>query len=646
MGKKSPSSKCSVGSEDSGSGLKRQVIRYPKDGYFAIVDPKGLCPSIRSANKCFDKNTLILTESKEPMMIWGSGDRDKKKKNLRNIAPTIPSNPMSDCLPLLVCGQTTMTNTPAKSTEKGSGTGNLSKEISKESQRNQYPTLISLQQDFPVKVFPLLEGVKVLPIKQGELFSGRFSECLELKDHATYCLKMLKDYFHMRKEGLSLSYSFHWMNLGMMLNGRSSTLSIGYHRTGRGSLSSVSEGKTRIQALRWQRTEKGKKARKKSQRKGRDYTPFNEGNRELIPSKEDVSGCVTYALNKDALVLSDILEEKVDKKYYLSKRMIEKIMEKKDAHPDIRWKSGIKGEGAVAFPDDPNKPSRTITPGEGSVNRMVHGILISRKEGIIKKIDTAYAINRSDFRGLNRNQEQNAVLVDRGKIRETGISTSLDSNYWKGPDNHAQRTLIKETKNGVLFNPQIIEIIAWDDKDVGGGDHKKSSRNKAKIHQGKKDVGSLDKPFLIHNKYGGFKGSQRQFYDYSPCIRTPKGGGHLPDVVEGEIANTVDVDGYLRRGKRDRDKDGKAILTSITERRIRRLTPRECERLQGFPDDWTKVPAIGNDAGIAVASHPADKDEVIVGKIMSDTQRYKMMGNAVSVPVIEAIGKRIIDILT
>jgi len=105
------------------------------------------------------------------------------------------------------------------------------------------------------------------------------------------------------------------------------------------------------------------------------------------------------------------------------------------------------------------------------------------------------------------------------------------------------------------------------------------------------------------------------------------------------IANTVDVDGYLRRGERDRDKDGKAILTSIANRRIRRLTPKECERLQGFPDDWTLVPAIGNDAG---TEYDYEMGETIIeGKVMSDTQRYKQMGNAVSVPVIEAIGRRI-----
>jgi DNA (cytosine-5)-methyltransferase 1 len=55
----------------------------------------------------------------------------------------------------------------------------------------------------------------------------------------------------------------------------------------------------------------------------------------------------------------------------------------------------------------------------------------------------------------------------------------------------------------------------------------------------------------------------------------------------------------------------------IEGQRIRRLTPVECERLQGFPDNWTK--------GI------------------SDTQRYKCIGNAVTVPVVEYILKELFD---
>ncbi len=95
------------------------------------------------------------------------------------------------------------------------------------------------------------------------------------------------------------------------------------------------------------------------------------------------------------------------------------------------------------------------------------------------------------------------------------------------------------------------------------------------------------------------------------------------DIHGIKIANAVDPDGYLRFGHRPRDKSGKPQLLPIGYRRIRRLTPRECERLQGFPDDWTRWGV--DDKG--------DKVEI------SDTQRYRQMGNAVSVPVVEFLGR-------
>jgi len=87
---------------------------------------------------------------------------------------------------------------------------------------------------------------------------------------------------------------------------------------------------------------------------------------------------------------------------------------------------------------------------------------------------------------------------------------------------------------------------------------------------------------------GGLQKNAAEMINRSPALTEAmgKGGGHTP-IVSG----------------------------------IRRLTPKECERLQGFPDDWTK--------------------EGTEGKI-SDTQRYKMCGNAVTVNVIKEIMKKLI----
>jgi DNA (cytosine-5)-methyltransferase 1 len=58
-------------------------------------------------------------------------------------------------------------------------------------------------------------------------------------------------------------------------------------------------------------------------------------------------------------------------------------------------------------------------------------------------------------------------------------------------------------------------------------------------------------------------------------------------------------------------------MPMVATTQVRRLTPLECERLQGFPDGWTEG--------------------------QSDTHRYKQMGNAVAVPVVEWIISGIVD---
>ena len=107
---------------------------------------------------------------------------------------------------------------------------------------------------------------------------------------------------------------------------------------------------------------------------------------------------------------------------------------------------------------------------------------------------------------------------------------------------------------------------------------------------------------------GGGGGAKTGLYDvtthslYPRSSKTGKGGtGHL--TKEDGTSYCLDT------------KNAQAVEVKS---KIRRLTPTECERLQGFPDGWT--------------------DE------QSDTQRYKQLGNAVSVPVIEAIVRKIYDL--
>ena len=97
---------------------------------------------------------------------------------------------------------------------------------------------------------------------------------------------------------------------------------------------------------------------------------------------------------------------------------------------------------------------------------------------------------------------------------------------------------------------------------------------------------------------GGLQKNAARFEDKSPALTSAMGmgGGHTPIIHQPNY-------------------------------RIRRLTPIECERLQGFPDDHT---AYGNYDG-----------EV---KPMSNTQRYKQCGNAVTVDVVAAVAKNCLSL--
>jgi len=110
----------------------------------------------------------------------------------------------------------------------------------------------------------------------------------------------------------------------------------------------------------------------------------------------------------------------------------------------------------------------------------------------------------------------------------------------------------------------------------------------------------------------------------SPTLRR-EAHGNVPAVVIPVL--TPDRVTKRQNGRRFKT-DGEPSFTLTGQDRhgifdgmkIRKLTPTECERLQGFPDGWTL--------------------EGVNGETMSDSRRYMMMGNAVSTTVVTAIIKR------
>lgn len=97
----------------------------------------------------------------------------------------------------------------------------------------------------------------------------------------------------------------------------------------------------------------------------------------------------------------------------------------------------------------------------------------------------------------------------------------------------------------------------------------------------------------------------------TPVVAFGRRNGIHPQASE-------DVTPTLRVGA-----DGQGVSTTAA---VRRLTPVECERLQGFPDGWTDKRA----ALVAEGNRWVPSGEVVP---QADSQRYRQLGNSIAVPV-------------
>jgi site-specific DNA-cytosine methylase len=117
--------------------------------------------------------------------------------------------------------------------------------------------------------------------------------------------------------------------------------------------------------------------------------------------------------------------------------------------------------------------------------------------------------------------------------------------------------------------------------------------------------------FIWENVKGTFSSNNRQ--DFAAILQAFANIGGYRQREDGESPCLTS------------SKNSENALSSMPPiiNKIRRLTPIECERLQGFPDNWTQQGVNGP---------------------ISDTQRYKMCGNAVTVDVVEAVAKQILKL--
>ncbi|EBT5445550.1 Dam family site-specific DNA-(adenine-N6)-methyltransferase [Salmonella enterica] len=117
-----------------------------------------------------------------------------------------------------------------------------------------------------------------------------------------------------------------------------------------------------------------------------------------------------------------------------------------------------------------------------------------------------------------------------------------------------------------------------------------------------------------------------------------------------EDGRTIEFNGDLAYALTSPNGGGRAQERNIVDFRnmaVRRLTPVECERLQGFPDNHTLIPVNKRNKLIAdelayLRSHFPDMPEEEANFLAVDGPRYKAIGNSMAVPVMRWIGERIV----
>jgi len=188
----------------------------------------------------------------------------------------------------------------------------------------------------------------------------------------------------------------------------------------------------------------------------------------------------------------------------------------------------------------------------------------------------------------------------------------LNSKYFGVPQNRERVFIIGHSRNGstkpifpITETDQLINESCGEAQEEGTRIRVANTLSARYYKDGSENL--IGEPFIKNIPHGYNYGFEKEL----PSLKANSGAQYNELLVQ-PIANCVDTHGWLRKMGRHEPFTGKHGLTDYN---IRRLTPVECERLQGFPDGWTE--------GI------------------SDTQRYKCLGNAVTVNVIEYLGNQI-----
>ena len=235
--------------------------------------------------------------------------------------------------------------------------------------------------------------------------------------------------------------------------------------------------------------------------------------------------------------------------------------------------------------------------------------VLFESEGVSGNIETKRKAGQDVAYSIRANPSHSGDKGDGGintTMIASTLSTSLGHHGWGIEDQDITNLQVSSTvETGInkRMRPEQVIPIVFDMAQITSKEH---GTRPSEISQPLNTLGQMS----VFDARGNGNGEivpnltgdhGNRVTDYTPVIawKESAGNGQGGKGFHGKEDQAFSVGGYVQRVG------------------VRRLTPTECERLQGFPDGWT--------AG------------------QSDSARYRQLGNAVAVPVVEWIGKRIIQ---
>lgn len=239
--------------------------------------------------------------------------------------------------------------------------------------------------------------------------------------------------------------------------------------------------------------------------------------------------------------------------------------------------------------------------------------------------ETVGSLQASDYKFPQQQQvhENKIVIQEVARLQSFGdyeideISSSLQARDYKGATDLVIQPFVKIVRSGARAEDGSLPAEVW------------AERETAPTLNVMDNNGESYATVLINDPTFFYAKNHQDVRIQGDVINTlaatmGTGGGNTPMVhaIQNTVIGRKDTSGPQGKGYGEEQDpmftldttSPHAIATAAT---VRRLTPVECERLQGFPDNWTEGQA--------------------------DSHRYKQLGNAVAVPVVEWIIQRFIQ---